>query len=345
MGICAGGASGGTAENNAINKVIQEGRKKEQTLTRVLLLGSGEAGKTTFLKQILYFHPENKQQEEMVRGNTIFMKRNVVSRISLLACELDEIGELPKDNEEINEAVKILEEEIELTPENAKKIAFLWSLPCFKQHQATKYDGYEYFLDKAEILARDDYKPTRDDILRTRVKTSGVQFFEISGSSNTQANWMFIDVSGQRSERRKWIHAFEGVKAVIYLSSLSSYDMMLEENDKVNRMDDDLTLFESVSSIQYLPNLWIFFQNKSDLFREKIKVSPISKHFPDIDKSRETDFDYATQFFRQKFEKLFHRGPITFHTTCALDSKGLEKIYDSIQTQILNSTLRESGLM
>eukprot|EP01127_Copromyxa_protea_P021108 TRINITY_DN716_c0_g1_i1.p1 TRINITY_DN716_c0_g1~~TRINITY_DN716_c0_g1_i1.p1 ORF type:complete len:281 (-),score=46.89 TRINITY_DN716_c0_g1_i1:32-874(-) len=280
----------------------------------------------------------------MIRGNTIFMKRNIVSRINLLSAELDEAGDLPKDKQEVASAVQLLENETELTPENAKNIAILWSLPCFKQLQSTKFDGYEYFLDKAESLAKDDYKPSRDDILRTRIKTSGVQFFEIN-NANSGTNWMFIDVSGQRSERRKWIHAFEGVKAVIYLSSLASYDMMLEENDKINRMDDDLTLFESVSSIQYLPNLWIFFQNKSDLFREKIKVSPISKHFPDIDKSKETDFDYATQFFRQKFEKLFHRGPITFHTTCALDTKSLQKIYETIQIEILNTTLRDSGLM
>ena len=35
-----------------------------------------------------------------------------------------------------------------------------------------------------------------------------------------------IDVGGQRSERRKWIHAFEGVKAVIFLTAINEYDQV-----------------------------------------------------------------------------------------------------------------------
>jgi hypothetical protein len=50
--------------------------------------------------------------------------------------------------------------------------------------------------------------------------------------------WVFsflfsiVDVGGQRSERRKWIHCFENVIALIYLASLSEYDQCLEENDQ-----------------------------------------------------------------------------------------------------------------
>jgi hypothetical protein len=33
-----------------------------------------------------------------------------------------------------------------------------------------------------------------------------------------------VDVGGQRNERRKWIHAFEGVTAVIFVAAISEYD-------------------------------------------------------------------------------------------------------------------------
>lgn len=41
-----------------------------------------------------------------------------------------------------------------------------------------------------------------------------------------------MDVGGQRSERKKWIHCFENVIALIYLASLSEYDQCLEENNQ-----------------------------------------------------------------------------------------------------------------
>ena len=35
-----------------------------------------------------------------------------------------------------------------------------------------------------------------------------------------------VDVGGQRTERRKWIHCFEGVKAIIFLVAISEYDQV-----------------------------------------------------------------------------------------------------------------------
>lgn len=39
-----------------------------------------------------------------------------------------------------------------------------------------------------------------------------------------------FDVGGQRSERKKWIHCFEGVTAVLFLVAISGYDQCLVED-------------------------------------------------------------------------------------------------------------------
>lgn len=49
-------------------------------------------------------------------------------------------------------------------------------------------------------------------------------------------NRMF-DVGGQRSERKKWIHCFEGVTCIIFCGALSAYDMVLVEDDEVVSRD------------------------------------------------------------------------------------------------------------
>jgi hypothetical protein len=39
-----------------------------------------------------------------------------------------------------------------------------------------------------------------------------------------------FDVGGQRSERKKWIHCFENVNALLFLVAISGYDQCLAED-------------------------------------------------------------------------------------------------------------------
>ena len=40
-----------------------------------------------------------------------------------------------------------------------------------------------------------------------------------------------FDVGGQRSERRKWIHCFDNVEAIIFITAISEYDQVLFEDE------------------------------------------------------------------------------------------------------------------
>lgn len=44
-------------------------------------------------------------------------------------------------------------------------------------------------------------------------------------------HYRMVDVGGQRSERRKWIHCFENVTSIIFLVALSEYDQILFESE------------------------------------------------------------------------------------------------------------------
>ena len=72
--------------------------------------------------------------------------------------------------------------------------------------------------------------PSDQDILRSRVRTTGITetAFKVG-----ELTYKLIDVGVQRSERRKWIHCFENVTALVYVVSLSEYDQMLDEDESV----------------------------------------------------------------------------------------------------------------
>lgn len=81
-------------------------------------------------------------------------------------------------------------------------------------------------------MADPAYLPTDQDILRSRVKTTGITetMFRVG-----ELTYRLFDVGGQRSERKKWIHCFENVTALVFLVSLSEYDQMLYEDESVVR--------------------------------------------------------------------------------------------------------------
>ena len=57
-----------------------------------------------------------------------------------------------------------------------------------------------------------------------------------AGMVVTFAFGRMVDVGGQRSERRKWIHCFENVTSIIFLVALSEYDQILFESDNEVQM-------------------------------------------------------------------------------------------------------------
>ena len=93
-----------------------------------------------------------------------------------------------------------------------------------------------------------------------------------------------FDVGGQRSERKKWIHCFENVTTILFLVAISEYDQLLFEDETVNRMQEALTLFDSIcNSRWFVKTSIILFLNKIDRFKEKLPVSPMKSYFPDYE--------------------------------------------------------------
>ena len=89
------------------------------------------------------------------------------------------------------------------------------------------------FLDDLDRLGKKDYMPTEQDILRTRVKTTGIVEVHFSFKN---LNFKLFDVGGQRSERKKWIHCFEDVTAIIFCVAMSEYDQVLHEDETTVRI-------------------------------------------------------------------------------------------------------------
>ena len=125
--------------------------------------------------------------------------------------------------------------------------------------------------------------PTKQDVLRTRIKTTGIIESNFRG-----LHFKMFDVGGQRSERKKWIHCFEGITSFIFCVALSGYDLVdrqdgLAEDEEMNRMMESIKLFDSICNNKwFVETSMILFLDKES-FADKIRHSPLTICFPEYE--------------------------------------------------------------
>ena len=95
--------------------------------------------------------------------------------------------------------------------------------------------------------------------------------YDITNENGEIHSFTITDVGGQRNERRKWIHSFEGVTAVIFVAALNHYSAVLFEDESKNAMIESIELFYEICNSKWFKKTEIIlFLNKDDLFRELI---------------------------------------------------------------------------
>lgn len=162
--------------------------------------------------------------------------------------------------------------------------------------------------------------------------------------------YRLYDVGGQRNERRKWIHLFEGVNAVIFCAAISEYDQMLFEDETQNRMMETKELFDWVLKQRCFEKTpFMLFLNKFDIFEEKIQKVPLTvcewfKDYQPLAPGKQ-EVEHAYEFVKKKFEELYFQSSkpdrvdrvFKIFRTTALDQKLVKKTFKLIDESMRRS--------
>lgn len=215
---------------------------------------------------------------------------------------------------------------------------------CFVRSNEFQLEGSApYYFDNILKFADRQYVCSDEDILKGRVKTTGITESDFTiGSSKFKV----LDAGGQRSERKKWIHCFEGITAVLFVLAMSEYDQMLFEDERVNRMHESIMLFDTlVNSRWFRDTPFILFLNKMDLFEDKVRRIPIRKYFPDY-QGRVGDVEAGISYFENIFLSLNRTDkPIYVRRTCATDSQTMKFVLSAVTDLITQQNLKRSGIL
>jgi hypothetical protein len=204
-------------------------------------------------------------------------------------------------------------------------------------------DSAKYFFDRVDEVSKPGYIPSEQDVLRSRVRTTGIveNEFHIDGNA-----FKMFDVGGQRNERKKWIHCFENVTAVLFVAAISEYDQVLYEDETTNRIVEALNLFEEICNSRWFRETsMILFLNKRDLFAEKIQRVPLRKFFPEY--QGDDSYKSGCEFMQEQFESK-NRNPdkqVYTHITCATDTNNISAVFNAVKDIIIRKSLTQAGLV
>uniref|UniRef100_A0A665UFE2 Guanine nucleotide-binding protein G(s) subunit alpha n=1 Tax=Echeneis naucrates TaxID=173247 RepID=A0A665UFE2_ECHNA len=333
--------------NKKIEKQLQKDKQIYRATHRLLLLGAGESGKSTIVKQMRILHVNGFNAEEK-KQKIQDIKNNIKEAI-----------------ETIVTAMSNLTPPVQLAcPENQYRIEYILNLVNQKD--------FEFpceFYDHAKTLWQDEgvracYERSNeyqliDSLLL--VLTSGI--FETRFQVD-KVNFHMFDVGGQRDERRKWIQCFNDVTAIIFVVASSSYNMVIREDNQTNRLQEALNLFKNIWNNRWLRTISvILFLNKQDLLAEKVLAgkSKIEEYFPEF--ARYTTPDDATPepgedprvtrakyFIRDEFLRISTasgdgRHYCYPHFTCAVDTENIRRVFNDCRDIIQRMHLRQYELL
>lgn len=331
--------------------------REDDELIKLLFLGAGESGKSTMLKQMRIRYCESKQTNDafqvfkapevkhfiqLIHNNIIASSKVLVKQSAKLKIPLGD------DIQEIKERVQTLSFQDRVTPALAADLEKLWKDQGTQSvfDQRAKYqlnDSTAYFYGRLGDVVKKNYVPTIQDILRARIRTTGIVEHSFQVENN---DFRMYDVGGQRNARKKWIHCFDNVTSVIFVAALSAYNQVLYEDNRTNRMVEALQLFDDIINSEWFFNHpIILFLNKKDIFKEKIGSEPLKSCFPDYKGAN--DYLTAREHVRTVF--LEHnknkRRKIFAHFTNATDVKNFAKVFASVEKIILRLHLVDVGLL
>ncbi|ORX60294.1 guanine nucleotide binding protein, alpha subunit [Hesseltinella vesiculosa] len=351
MGLCISSEEREDKERSQrIDRQLEEDNRRLKRECKILLLGSGESGKSTIVKQMKIIHQNGYTKDELFTWRTTVFKNVIESAQALIgAIRRYELSFQNQDTEQY--ADYLLDYNIgegPLDPAFVQAIQCLWKDDAVHRLLQGEIDGFyvmdsaPYFFDDIQRLGRPDYIPEVQDVLRARSKTTGITETRFTMG---QLSIHMFDVGGQRSERKKWIHCFETVTSIIFCVALSEYDQVLLEESRQNRMMESLVLFESViNSRWFLRTSIILFLNKTDIFRSKLPRVPLDRYFPDYGGGQ--DPNKAAKYILWRFNQT-NRAKLNIypHLTQATDTSNIRLVFAAIKETILQNALKDSGIL
>jgi GTPase SAR1 family protein len=329
---------------------------------RVILLGIGGSGKSTFSKQMKIIHQGiNPEIAKTYRG---VLLTNILLGLKAIGSEKQDL-ESTENYKKSRWILSLDENNVDgWNDEIINRIKALWlDVGVHETWEAIKDTTLiqlDYLMDNLDRYLQPDFIPSYEDILRARQRSTGVSTYTIEEERTT---WQLTDVGGQYSERSKWGNFFneKNPNVIIFFLALDEYNIQNTElkTEHKTKFDLALSVFTEIlcgdGPVVDHKLFRIVFLNKVDLFEEKLRDDKKWVDFKTImNYNGQRSVTECTKCIEEKLRDINRKllkdthpddMELSIHVTNALDTEGMKKVSEDIKSSIITSTLKDFGII
>lgn len=318
MGLCVSTNHSPAVDEASIELEKELFRQRLEALFnfKILLLGAGESGKSTVLKQLKLIHNKKLQAKDLVNvGDSLH--QNVVDcmKALLYAAQKFEYELDDETDKKTAELIMNYDEAHRISYELGQAVLKLYKSKAIKDTYGRRseywiLDACNYYMKNLERFTEIGFTPTEEDAVMARIRTTGIvpidleqKIQKVSEDDPDSLKFTVVDVGGQRNERKKWMHCFSDVKCILFVVNLAGYNQVLFEDNTKNRMQEALELFADITKRATFRDTPMFlFLNKKDLFEDEIRTVDLSHAFPDYTggSNLQASLEHVEDAFRKK---------------------------------------------
>eukprot|EP01128_Nolandella_sp_AFSM9_P005259 TRINITY_DN2512_c2_g2_i1.p1 TRINITY_DN2512_c2_g2~~TRINITY_DN2512_c2_g2_i1.p1 ORF type:complete len:564 (-),score=166.23 TRINITY_DN2512_c2_g2_i1:324-1931(-) len=188
----------------------------------------------------------------------------------------------------------------------------------------------EYIMDNVDRISMDSSVPTRHDYLLARSRTTGISTFSFVEDN---AQFEFLDVGGQRSERRHWTQVMKCPQLIVFFASLIEYDIPTFANPQKSKLHESLGIWEEMLQVkEFDDSSIVLILNQSDLLEQKIVNSPYTGFDSTFPEEKATNAKSVIKAIRKEYIKRCGTRIIqNVHIVCALKTDQVRDVFQSVR--------------
>ena len=313
-----------------MDKLLERQNQTARRMTKVLIVGAPNGGKSTLMKQTrLYFDQSKFNFEKVMNGFSAEILQNLQSALILALKRGVQLGK----HSVISGNILLNSQETEIRIGAAFVLVQDPNLIEFVLNSNEVPANVKYQLTNAQRLI--DGQVNAQDYLNSAQPLYFVRF--------VYKNNQYVFINNGKNLQKKWAQTFNDVSAILFVTDINLYFKKLEGKNLLLEQMQEFDKLINQTLTQTIPVILLL--NKYDQFKVNVRLQPLNQYFPDF--QREQTEQNVREYIQKRFEAL-NRTPVQkrqiyVFAVNVIDPEVVKRLVDTVTMLLQKEELKKIG--